>query len=127
MGKCKDGVKLINCARGGIIDEAALIKSLDSGKVSAAAFDVYMSEPPDFSGPLIQHPKVVTTPHLGASTDEAQEKVAIQIAEQIVDLFNQKGVHGAVNAAAIEAGGSKELSPYVKLAENLRIAPFSIK
>jgi D-3-phosphoglycerate dehydrogenase len=119
LEKCKDGVKLINCARGGIIEEAALIKALDSGKVSAAAFDVYLSEPPDFGGPLIQHPKVVTTPHLGASTDEAQEKVAIQIAEQIVDLFNQKGVRGAVNAAAIEAGGSKELLPYVKLAENL--------
>ena len=110
---------MINCARGGIIDEAALLAALDSGKVSAAAFDVYISEPPDFNGPLIQHPKVVTTPHLGASTDEAQEKVAIQIAEQIVDLFNQKGVRGAVNAAAIEAGGSSELSPFVKLAENL--------
>jgi D-3-phosphoglycerate dehydrogenase / 2-oxoglutarate reductase len=119
LGKCKDGVKLINCARGGIIDEAALITALESGKVSAAAFDVYTSEPPDFGGPLIQHPKVVTTPHLGASTDEAQEKVAIQIAEQIVDLFNQKGVRGAVNAAAIEAGGSLELAPYVQLAENL--------
>ncbi|MDR3625814.1 MAG: NAD(P)-dependent oxidoreductase, partial [Ignavibacteriaceae bacterium] len=119
IAKCKDGVKLINCARGGIIEEAALIEALNSGKVSAAAFDVYTSEPPDFGGPLIQHPKVVTTPHLGASTDEAQEKVAIQIAEQIVDLFNQKGVRGAVNAAAIEAGGNKELSPYVQLAENL--------
>ncbi|MHB1687473.1 MAG: phosphoglycerate dehydrogenase [Ignavibacteriaceae bacterium] len=119
LQKCKDGVKLINCARGGIINEDALVNALNSGKVSAAALDVYTKEPPDFTGALIQHPKVVTTPHLGASTDEAQEKVAVQIAEQMVDLFNQKGVRGAVNAAAVESAGSKELIPYVKLAENL--------
>ena len=119
LAKCKDGVKVINCARGGIVDEAAIVKALDSGKVSGAAFDVYTSEPPEFSGPFIQHSKLVSTPHLGASTDEAQEKVAIQIAEQIVDMFNQKGVRGAVNAAAIAAGGSEELAPYVKLGESL--------
>ncbi len=119
LEKCKTGVKIINCARGGIVDEAALIKALDSGKVSSAAFDVYVTEPPEFTGPLIQHPKVVTTPHLGASTDEAQVKVAIQIAEQIIDLFNQKDVRGAINAAAIEAGNNPELNPYVKLAENV--------
>ncbi|MGE5798171.1 MAG: phosphoglycerate dehydrogenase [Ignavibacteria bacterium] len=119
LKKCKDGVKIINCARGGIVDETALIDALNSGKVSSAAFDVYTSEPPDFSGYLIQHPKVVTTPHLGASTEEAQEKVAVQIAEQIADLFNQKSVRGAVNASAIEASGNKEVVPYVQLAENL--------
>ncbi len=119
--KCKDGVKLINCARGGIINEEALVKALDSGKVSAAALDVYSKEPPEFLSPLIQHPKIVTTPHLGASTDEAQEKVAVQIAEQMVDLFNQKGVRGAVNAAAVESAGNAELVPYVKLAESLGI------
>jgi D-3-phosphoglycerate dehydrogenase len=119
LNNCKDGVKIINCARGGIVDEEALVKALDSGKVSGAAFDVYVKEPPEYSGPFIQHPKIVTTPHLGASTDEAQEKVAIQIAEQIVDLFSQKGVKGAVNAAAIESGGNKELVPFVRLAENL--------
>ena len=119
ISKCKDGVKIINCARGGIVDEEALIKALDSGKVSGAAFDVYVSEPPDFNGPFIQHPKVVTTPHLGASTEEAQEKVAVQIAEQIVDMFNLKGIKGAVNAAAVTGDGNKELAPYVKLGENL--------
>ncbi len=119
LHRCKDGVKLINCARGGIINEDALVKALESGKVSSAALDVYTKEPPEFTGSLIQHPKVVTTPHLGASTEEAQEKVAVQIAEQMVDLFNQKGVRGAVNAAAVESAGSKELIPYVKLAENL--------
>ena len=116
---CKDGVKIINCARGGIVDEQALVKALDSGKVSGAAFDVYVKEPPDYSGNFIQHPKIVTTPHLGASTEEAQEKVAIQIAEQIVGLFNKKGVKGAINAAAIESSGNEELIPYVRLAENL--------
>jgi D-3-phosphoglycerate dehydrogenase / 2-oxoglutarate reductase len=119
LAKCKDGVKIINCARGGIVNEEDLLKALDSGKVSGAAFDVYVSEPPDFNGPFIQHPKVVTTPHLGASTEEAQEKVAIQIAEQIVDLFSDKGVSGAVNASAIASAGSPELAPYVQLAENL--------
>ena len=119
LEKCKNGVKIINCARGGIVDESALLKALDSGKVSGAAFDVYVSEPPDFSGPFIQHPKVVTTPHLGASTEEAQEKVAIQIAEQIADMFNQKGIRGAVNASAVTGDGNQELAPYVKLGENL--------
>ncbi len=116
---CKNGVKIINCARGGIVDEQALVKALDSGKVSGAAFDVYVKEPPEYSGNFIQHPKIVTTPHLGASTEEAQEKVAIQIAEQIADLFNKKGVKGAINAAAIETSGNEELTPYVRLAENL--------
>jgi len=119
LKKCKDGVKIINCARGGIVEESALVEALNSGKVSAAAFDVYVSEPPDFTGPLIQHPKIVSTPHLGASTEEAQEKVAVQIAEQIVDLFNQKSVRGAVNASAVEAGNNKEMIPYIKLAESL--------
>jgi len=117
--KCKAGVKLVNCARGGIINEDDLVDALNSGKVSAVAFDVYVSEPPDYNHPLIQHPKVVTTPHLGASTGEAQEKVAIQIAEQMVDYFNNKGLRGAVNAAAIEAFGNPELAPYVRLAENI--------
>lgn len=119
LSLCKEGVKIINCARGGIIDESAIIKALESGKVSAAAFDVYEQEPPDFSGSLIQHPKVITTPHLGASTEEAQEKVAVQIAEEIIDLFKNNIVRGAVNASAIEAIANKELTPYAKLAENM--------
>ncbi len=119
IANCKDGVRFINCARGGIIDEAALVQAIDSGKVAGAAFDVYVTEPPEFNGQFIQHPKIVTTPHLGASTEEAQEKVAVQIAEQIIDLFNNKGVRGAVNASAIEAGSSEEMIPYVQLAESL--------
>jgi len=121
LQKCKDGVKIINCARGGIVNEEDLINALDSGKVSAAAFDVYETEPPDFSGRLINHPKIVTTPHLGASTDEAQEKVAIQIAKQIIELFQKKSARGVVNAAAIEVESDNELTPYVRLAENIGI------
>jgi len=121
LQKCKDGVKIINCARGGIVNEDAIVNALDSGKVSAAAFDVYEKEPPDFSGRLINHPKIVTTPHLGASTDEAQEKVAIQIAEQIVELFQKKSARGVVNALAIQGEGDGSLTPYIKLAENIGI------
>lgn len=121
LQKCKDGVKIINCARGGIVNEEDLVSALDSGKVSAAAFDVYETEPPDFSGKLINHPKIVATPHLGASTDEAQEKVALQIAEQIIELFQKKSVRGVVNAAAIEVENDNQLTPYVKLAENIGI------
>lgn len=117
--KCKDGVKIINCARGGIINENDLVEALGSGKVSAAAFDVYEKEPPDFSGKLINHPKVVATPHLGASTEEAQEKVAVQIAEQIVELFRKKSARGIVNASAVEVEEGNQLKPYVKLAENI--------
>jgi len=119
LAKCKDGVKIVNCARGGIINEDDLVEALNSGKVSGAAFDVYVTEPPVFDHPLIQHPKVVTTPHLGASTGEAQEKVAIQIAEQIVEYFTNKVLRGAVNAAALESFGNPDLAPYVRLAENI--------
>jgi D-3-phosphoglycerate dehydrogenase len=119
FAKCKDGVKIINCARGGIVNEDDLLEALNSGKVSGAAMDVFVKEPPDFSHPLLKHPKFVSTPHLGASTDEAQEKVAIQIAEQIIDLFKKKIVFGAVNAAAVEAAGKPELAPYIKLAESM--------
>lgn len=119
LAMCKKGVKIINCARGGIIDEAAVLRGLESGQVSSAAFDVYMKEPPDFSNPILNHPKVVCTPHLGASTDEAQEKVAIQIAEQVVDLFEGKTVKGSINASAVNALTNKELTPYIQLAEIL--------
>lgn len=118
ISKCKKGVRLVNCARGGIIDEAALLKALDSGHVAGAALDVFVEEPPkDYS--LAKHPKVVATPHLGASTEEAQEKVAIQIAEQIADALKDRGIVGAVNAAALQAGVPNEIKPYLLLAEKL--------
>ena len=118
IAKCKKGVRLINCARGGIIDEAALLKALDSGHVAGAALDVFVEEPPkDYT--LAKHPKVVATPHLGASTEEAQEKVAIQIAEQIADALKDRGIVGAVNAAALQAGVPNEIKPFLLLAEKL--------
>ncbi len=117
--KCKDGVKIINCARGGIINEQALLEALNKGKVSAAAFDVYESEPPDLSSKLFHNDKVLTTPHLGASTEEAQEKVAVQIGEQIVDLLKNKSVRGTVNAQSFEALANNELKPFIILSEKL--------
>jgi D-3-phosphoglycerate dehydrogenase len=118
IAKCKKGVRLINCARGGIIDEAALLKALESGHVAGAALDVYSEEPPkDYT--LVQNPKVVATPHLGASTEEAQEKVAIQIAEQIADALKDRGIVGAVNASALQSGIPLEIKPFLLLAEKL--------
>lgn len=119
LKKCKDGVKIINCARGGIINEVDLVEAIDSGKVSAAAIDVFEKEPPDFSQRIFIHPKVICTPHLGASTEEAQEKVAIQIAEQIHDFFRHKKMYGVVNASGLEAISNKEVLPYISLAESL--------
>ncbi len=91
----KDGVYFINCSRGGIVDEDALFRALESGKVAGAALDVYAKEPPtDFR--LIEHPRVICTPHIGASTREAQENVAVQIAQQFVDMFAGKEIRNAV-------------------------------
>lgn len=117
--KCKDGVKIINCARGGILNEAALVDALNSGKVSSAALDVFEKEPPEFPNELISHPRVIVTPHIGASTKEAQEKVAIQIAQQIVEYYNQGNLIGAVNVFAIEKNLSDEIKPFNELAKIL--------
>ncbi len=119
LSKCKKGVKVINCARGGLIDEPALLKFLENGHVSGAAIDVYTSEPPDFENPLLKHPHVITTPHLGASTKEAQQKVAIQIAHQFVDYFKGKEIKGAVNGVGIEAINNKDILPFVTLSEKI--------
>ncbi len=115
---CKRGVRVINCARGGIIDEQALLKALESGQVAGAAFDVFMKEPP-VDNPLLKHPKVVATPHLGASTEEAQEKVAKQIGEQLVDFFKGRGIAGAVNIVDYQTSVSDELRAYLVLAEKI--------
>ncbi len=119
LSKCKSGVKIINCARGGIVNENDLVNALDSGKVSAAAIDVFEKEPPDFSQRIFNHPKIICTPHLGASTEEAQEKVAIQIAEQMHDFFEHKKMYGVVNASGLEAISKKEILPFITLAESL--------
>ncbi|HYQ87705.1 MAG TPA: phosphoglycerate dehydrogenase [Bacteroidota bacterium] len=114
----KRGVRVINCARGGIVDEEALLRALEEGSVAGAALDVFEHEPP-VNSKLVQHPRVVVTPHLGASTEEAQEKVAIQIAHQVVDALLGRGMAGSVNADAISAAMKVEVRPFLLLAEKL--------
>ncbi len=118
INKCKDGVKFINCARGGIIDEEALLEGLDSGKVSGAAIDVFTTEPPE-NRRLVEHPKVVATPHLGASTEEAQKKVAIQLAEQMIEFFNGGELRGPVNAVAVKYLNNESVQPLIQLASKI--------
>lgn len=115
----KSGVRLINCARGGIIDEAALLRGLDSGKISGAALDVFEKEPPDFSSPLLKHKNVVVTPHLGASTEEAQVNVAIEVALSVRDALLGKGVRNAANFPCLSQEVCEVLTPYINLSEKL--------
>jgi D-3-phosphoglycerate dehydrogenase len=114
----KKGVRIINCARGGLVDEEALRKALDSGHVAGAAFDVFVEEPAK-ANPLFGHPNVVCTPHLGASTTEAQENVALQIAEQMSDYLLNGAISNAVNFPSISAEEAPKLKPFVALAEKL--------
>ncbi len=114
----KKGVRVINCARGGLVDEVALRAALDSGQVAGAAFDVYSSEPAT-SNPLFGHPNVVCTPHLGAATSEAQENVALQVAEQMSDYLLQGAISNAVNFPSITAEEAPKLKPFIALAEKL--------
>jgi D-3-phosphoglycerate dehydrogenase / 2-oxoglutarate reductase len=118
LAKCKHGVRVINCARGGIVDEQALLRALESGRVAGAALDVFEIEPPK-NNPLLSHPRVVATPHLGASTEEAQEKVAVQIAHQMADALHGRGYSGLVNGAALQLSIKEEVKPYLSLAEKL--------
>jgi D-3-phosphoglycerate dehydrogenase len=118
LEKCKDGVVIVNCARGGIVNEADLLSALDSGKVAGAALDVYSSEPPtDFA--LVKHEKVVATPHLGASTQEAQVKVADMILSQMIEYFEKNAAKHAVNFVSVEAEIQPIIAPYFILAERL--------
>ncbi len=118
--KMKDGVLLINCARGGIVNEADLAQALDQGKIGGAAMDVYVSEPPEKDNPLFNvETGVVYTPHLGASTEEAQLKVGISIAEQIVDFLVNGVVRNAVNMPSLSLELLNQMKPYLNLAEKL--------
>jgi D-3-phosphoglycerate dehydrogenase len=118
LAKAKKGVRIINCARGGLVDEQALRAALDSGHVGGAAFDVFTVEPAT-ENPLFGHPNVVCTPHLGASTTEAQENVALQIAEQMSDYLLSGAISNAVNFPSITAEEAPNLRPFVELAERL--------
>ncbi|KAF9615006.1 hypothetical protein IFM89_021560 [Coptis chinensis] len=119
FAKMKKGVRIINVARGGVIDEEALVRALDNGTVAQAALDVFTVEPPPKDSKLVQHENVTVTPHLGASTKEAQEGVAIEIAEAVVGALNGELSATAVNAPMVPAEVLSELAPYVVLAEKL--------
>eukprot|EP00879_Flechtneria_rotunda_P019347 GHRR01020319.1.p1 GENE.GHRR01020319.1~~GHRR01020319.1.p1 ORF type:complete len:352 (+),score=137.88 GHRR01020319.1:103-1056(+) len=110
----------MNVARGGVIDDDALARALDAGVVAGAALDVFEEEPPAFQGhPLIGRPNVICTPHLGASTTEAQEGVSTEVAEAVIDALQGKLSATAVNAPLVSPEVLKELAPYVTLAEGL--------
>ncbi|MDO8359317.1 MAG: phosphoglycerate dehydrogenase, partial [Devosia sp.] len=118
IAKMKPGVRIINCARGGLVDEAALYEALKAGKVAGAALDVFLEEPAQNS-PLFELPNVICTPHLGASTTEAQENVALQVAEQISAYLMTGEITNALNFPSISAEEAPRLTPWVKLAEAL--------
>ncbi len=127
----KDGVIVVNCARGGIVDEEALLEALESGKVRCCALDVFSTEPPGLT-PLISHEKTICTPHLGASTKEAQKSVAIAIANQIIDYLEKGVARNAVNLPRIPPEVYQALLPYVNLGEKMgsflaQISDFSIE
>jgi len=119
ISKMKDGVRIINVARGGIVDEAAVARAVESGKVAGIAFDVYEQEPPPPDNPLLKLEKAVTTPHLGASTEEAQVSVAVDVAEQIVDVLNGKPARSAVNMPALSAEVLAAVEPFMVLGERM--------
>ncbi|XP_067005757.2 D-3-phosphoglycerate dehydrogenase [Anabrus simplex] len=129
FNKCKRGVRIINVARGGIVDEAALLRALQDGRCGAAALDVFCEEPPTSPGTLelIQHPKVIVTPHLGASTCEAQQRVAVEIAEQFIALASnvepqiraRYSITGVVNAPVLAAAMVRDNTPWIMLANEL--------
>ncbi len=120
IARCKKGVRIVNCARGGIVDEEALFEALESGHVGGAALDVYSKEPPpEALARLLAHPNVVATPHIAASTEEAQEKVAKQVTEQVILALKGEPVATPVNGLAIRMASQPEVQPYLKLADRL--------
>ncbi len=118
LAAMKPGVRIVNCARGGLVDEVALRAALDGNKVAGAAFDVFTTEPAT-ENPLFGHPNVVCTPHLGAATTEAQENVALQVAEQMSDYLLRGAISNAVNFPSITAEEAPKLRPFITLAEKL--------
>ncbi len=115
----KKGVRVINCARGGLVNEAALLEAIENGTVAGAALDVFAIEPLPNDSPLLNHAKIITTPHLGASTTEAQEGVALTVAEQMRDYLLTGELRGAVNAPSMAAKDLEAFQPFIELAEKL--------
>lgn len=132
FSRMKDGVRVFNCARGGIIEEAALIEALHSGKVAAAGLDVYEDEPPPADSPLRGIPNLVLTPHLGASTIEAQENVGIDVARQMIEALKGGMVMNALNMPSVDPKVLEKLGPYITLGEKVgtfaqQLAPESVE
>ncbi|MBV9212007.1 MAG: phosphoglycerate dehydrogenase [Acidobacteria bacterium] len=119
FARMKEGVRIINCARGGLVDERALFNAIKEGKVAGAALDVFEEEPPQAANPLLSLDEVIVTPHLGASTKEAQEGVAVTVAEQMRDYLLTGALRGAVNVPALGAQELNAMQPYIALAEKL--------
>ena len=117
--RMKTGVRLINCARGGIVDEAALLRAIESGKVAAAALDVFEQEPLPADSPLLGANALITTPHLGASTREAQVNVAVDVCEQVLEILQGRPARSAVNMPSVSAEALGRLEPFLLLAEKL--------
>lgn len=115
----KDGVMLVNCARGGIVDEDALYEAMQSGKVAGAALDVFSEEPPPADLPLLQLDNVIATPHLGASTAEAQTNVAVMVAKQIINFLKTNTVENALNAPSVSGKELEKLNPFIFLADRM--------
>lgn len=116
---CKKGVKLVNCARGGIMEEKALVDAINSGIVSGVALDVFEAEPPAADNPLLKLKQVIATPHLGAATTEAQENVAIDVVRQVIDALYERAIKNAVNLPNLDPEAFKVLRPWITLAEKL--------
>ncbi|MFP6637160.1 MAG: phosphoglycerate dehydrogenase [Nitrospinaceae bacterium] len=119
FAQMKPGIRIVNCARGSLIDDSALIEAIQSKIVAGAALDVYNKEPLNIESPLLQVDEIICTPHLGASTGEAQEKVAIAICDQIVDYLKYGNVRNAVNVPSIDAETLAKIKPYLILGEDL--------
>src|SRR5262245_51478632 len=119
IARMKRGVRIINCARGGIVDESALADAIREGQVAGAALDVFEHEPPPADHPLRALDQVIATPHLGASTAEAQVNVAVAIAQQVAEFLTRGTIHNAVNAPSLSPEVLQVLRPYLQLAEKL--------
>lgn len=116
---CRKGVLVVNASRGGVVDEAALLEALQSGQCGGAALDVYSKEPPPPDSPLRNHPQILTTPHLGASTVEAQQAVSVGAAEQLLEFLRGQGIRGAVNAGGLRMDLDPVQTAFVDLAQRM--------
>jgi D-3-phosphoglycerate dehydrogenase len=116
---CKKGVRIVNCARGGIVEEKALVDAIKSGHVAGAALDVFEKEPAAADNPLLKMAEVICTPHLGAATEEAQENVAVDVARQVMDALHERAIKNAVNLPNLDPETYRVLKPWITLAEKM--------